>query len=226
MKLLLTSLVIISASHLNAPEKSAQEEKYFWLSLPEFNCLKTTDDGEDEIYFVTVGKYSHGGQILQNSKVISMNDGNRSNSLIKRDIVSFKLKGQESIDLVCVIMENDDFPREECKALPQKIASYLETRNKNLIDISSADIKTVLDRVNGSYGNSDDWIGAFKLHVSAEGTVTKHQTLNNPNGLSYGASITPPYSLRFDGDGSDYRGFLKIIRCKSRLSCSLVRTNN
>ena len=193
------------------------QRKHYTMSIPLIHCIKTTEDGEDEIYLLVIWKTSYGTvgsiRIPKLDDHLSMNDGNSSKSNVSfGDVLSFDLASNENIDIFCAIMEQDDGTQLQYKKVGKEILQIAKTTSR-FSDIQAETFKKILARVvsTNHLSNSDDWVGAFTVFKGSSVQKTK---MNNPNnsGATPDAAVINGYdtTYEFSGDGSHYTVTIRI----------------
>jgi hypothetical protein len=201
---LLLGLVTLGASTANAARLA------FYL-----HCDKTTEHGEDEVFFVLTARKPDG-------EVISMRlPGDKShwdmndNANKKRDIaiphlLDFDLKKDERMQVIVAIMEKDGGSPKQWLDFSKALADKLPAN-----DITTS-ITSVLDLVTGWIGlvnvkDTDDYIGSFRVDLwNDEDSI--HTIKANwsavDRAIGVGQSSGPRSNgFRFDGDGTNYYGW-------------------
>jgi len=230
MKTLITPALILSTLF-----STAQRQQY-QMSIPILNCQKTTESGEDEIYFIIVTRTSSG--TTTNIRVpfdghININDTRHEE---KPDptptfwrvgpVLDFELADNESIEIICNVMEQDDGTPEQYQSVGDEIlAKSRRTRHGIFPSINSDVYKGIIANIASTnhLDNSDDWIGSIAYRISrmGESLHTTFRRIDNPNssgGLSQVNTGSPSLpagkklangqnnyvSFDLTGDGSKY----------------------
>lgn len=223
MKLVLIGIVLFAFTAVTA------QKQHMVLTMPSLKCLKTTEDGEDEVYQLIVWKKSDGTKgsirvpgIPKTS--ISMNDTRTLiNDIDWGEILAFDLQPGERIDISGTIMEQDDGTFQQYSNFGTELfrdPSFF-TNLQNGRTPTFQIIPNILGRIAGRFSlkNSDDWIGTYicsfqltpqkvlEKNYSVVFNTTYNSNQQAPNPKS--GSLTTTY--RFGGDGSSYIAKLNLV---------------
>ncbi|GAA4746089.1 hypothetical protein [Flavisolibacter ginsenosidimutans] len=209
MKQLLTILFAVFFLQAAAQIHPTLPRKHFVLNLSNIRCLKTTEEGEDEVYLLLVWRHSDGstGSVRLPSEHWDMNDGDKlKNARTENNVFSFDLMGSERVEVLCLLMEQDDGTVEQYANLGAEVLRIVESGYSSLSGFDSEQIQSVLKRITGTYNlkNSDDWIGGFAMRYDLTRTAT-WLVRANPNGGGETSGWGTDFSqFTLKGDGSKY----------------------
>lgn len=180
------------------------------------HCDKTTEAGEDEVYYVVNTLKSDGtgfgSRLPGDTSHWDMNDGNKRPDVQNVIISDFNLLEGQSAKIVFTIMEEDggsafgwlDFAkgvdkraRENGITSPVPVAPFVDFVKSFIPDI----------------GDSDDWIGTFQVDVTKRNgsLVADWSAVQRANFLGYNQQEGRTRGdFRFNGDGTNYYGWGKL----------------
>lgn len=203
---------------------SLAQRKHYTLTT-KISCLKTTEDGEDEVYAIVVWKTSDGRtgstRIPSAADHYSINDNPGSSqrqfdgigTSVTFEPVEFDLAPGTTIDIFCAIMEQDDGRRGQYDAVGQKILQLAKSPSR-FSGIQAETFKGILAGIanTNNLRNSDDWIGTFThfLQIKPGGELgtrssTKMNNSTNGGGTPDAAVIqNNRITYEFTGDGTHY----------------------
>ena len=206
MKSLLTCFIVLAAISVNGQIVRRPLTNKYTLNIPELTCLKTTEDQQDEPYLLLIYQYSNGvaDVIRVPEKHWDMYSKGPSSTVVANNLLNITLNKSESIDIICLVMEEDDYS--PAMEIGRDILAHLKAGERNLIGVQSDDIKRAIDKRSISFLNTDDWIGSFTLRVKEGGYTSSFRQINNPNGTSAVTTDQAPYKFILTGDGARYEG--------------------
>src|SRR4051812_7617031 len=107
MKLFLTGfIVMLSLQTAGQIVRQAPKQSYT-LNIPELNCNKTTEDGSDEVYVIILYKYPFGASGVKASPDKHWSMYPSGGRTVANNLFNFTLKEAQSIDILCIFMEED-----------------------------------------------------------------------------------------------------------------------
>lgn len=213
-KILLYLTFFMFATHVHGQIIRHEFTDNYELNIGKLECRMTTEDGSDEVYMFILYKYGSGESGYTTAPVEHWSMY-RDQIIIPGNVFTFTLRGTESIDILCILMEEDDFsPR---SVMADEILTRVNAKDERLLDISYYDIELayqmwMFPNIGWPYNsNDDDFIGAFVLNVTPGGFITsfsKVQTIDQP--IIFAIEETKPFTFFLDGDGSFYEGYISI----------------
>ena len=216
MKLFFLPLLLLLSSHLPAQIIRHEYADNYFLTMPELICHQTTEDGSDEVYMLVFYQYSDNtGDDFKLPTIPcqwihwNMHPGD---VIVPGTLLNFKLRIHQSIEILCILMEEDDWSM--AAPLARGINELLRIPWVRLKDIYSNDIDNVLhlfDSFVPSTYNQNDWLGSFAMHVESNGVVSNFRLLQHPDASNnFALPVTGPMKCYFDGDGAFYEGTLIV----------------
>lgn len=188
------------------------------LYCPSIKCLKTTEDGEDEIYMLVIWKTNTGkqGNLRLPATHIDVNDiKSLKNDINLGTLIDITLGRSEQLFVQYLLMEEDDGTPEAYAKVGEEFfreGAPFPSSGTKLEDF----VSDVLERVQGTYkfNNSDDFIGGFQFNTSNNATwletnfnvvYNKNQTDDREKDPKHFTSSFIQRDFTFHGDDSYYK---------------------
>lgn len=183
------------------------------LFMHYLKCDKTTEEGEDEVYFVVGTKHSNGKvstfRLPSSKGHWDLNDGSNPNTTIANiAIAEFELAPKEHIDLVFNLHEEDGGMADEYM---NQIGTLLESTQDPYATAVGGFAKLIAALFD--FRDTDDWMGSFMVRVNRN---EKGQYFASWQPIARIPVIDPAgrgqfyRAVLFSGDGSNYTGHFEI----------------
>lgn len=179
------------------------------------HCDKTTEMGEDEVYYVVTTKKSDGTvnsfRLPGNGSHWDMNDNGKKPD-VSVDLLKFDdLKKGESMVVIVAVMEEDGGSVKQWLEFGKKLGEELPTGK---LTTKVTGILDIMLKIFPDIQDTDDYIGSFRVDLAyreSDGyTTAEWGAVERSSGLG---QCSGPRSncFRFDGDGTNYLGWGELF---------------
>jgi hypothetical protein len=183
------------------------------LFMHYLKCDKTTEAGEDEVYFVVGTRHSNGSvstyRLPTPDKHWDMNDGNSSKSSIGGfDIAQFDLEPGEHIDLLFNLNEEDGGVADNYM---NQVGNLLVATEDPYAASAGIFVKVLAALFD--FKDSDDWMGSFMVRIrrGREGQYSADwKTIDRIFVMDPAGKGQFYRAICFRGDGSDYTAHFEV----------------
>jgi len=203
--------LILSQTHAKSetgePAPAKANQKVAKFGMPYLECFKTTEAGEDEVYLVVSGNW-RGGESFQHrfpnaSGHWDLNDREGDPPVKDQNLINFTMNDGDAVDLVVMVMEEDGGTSGGWTSLAGSVIGLVNPKAGSIIT-TIGKFLTIED--------SDDFIGAFSVHIQNEGGNILAQfkprdrvsDISDPNEYWIKAKVV------MNGDGSDYSSVFSV----------------
>lgn len=209
-KTFLLSIILLAIFNCSA-QLAGLRTNWLW-------CDKTTEEGEDEIYFITNYRYSNG---ISNQAMLgdwNMNDGNQPRQIGNFWLWQGQLPEGTSVDITVFVMERDGGGSQQILGQARTVMNTLTPVACEAFPPSCPYAAAITGVVNFCASlpsflqiqDTDDYIGSFTIRLSCFNHTLYTQGYNADRAVDFHGYPQNDYNLRsiydgrFTGDGSNY----------------------
>jgi hypothetical protein len=205
---LLVAAVAIAVPVSTPVRVEAQQPKVVSFRMAYLESFKTTELGEDEVYLLITGKWRNGQSFSYRfpsaSEHWDLNDGEGDPPVLNQPLIDFTMRDGDAVDVMVMVMEEDGGTVGQWTDLAGSVIG--------LLDRGAGSIFGAIARFIPDIRDTDDFIGAFSVHIENRGGEIYTKFV--PRDRVYSSSDPNNYWITFNvnmnGDGSDYRSTFSV----------------